>query len=194
MFDKYNASAIGMLKIKDKETGTVLRDKTNAIHFANLSRIIALGLAGRDEGHMRYMCFGNGGSSITPAGTIFYRTPNTSIIYDETADLYNETYSKDLLTENTEENNISVLENTNSNYTDIVFTCTLGFGEPSGQNLSDNSPNIDTGEFVFDEIGIKSSDVNSYPALLLTHVIFSPLEKSLNRVIEIEYVVRIQMG
>ena len=43
------------------------------------------------------------------------------------------------------------------------------------------------GEFVFDELGLISES-----GKLLTHVIFSPVQKSLNRLIQIDYTVRIQ--
>jgi hypothetical protein len=51
---------------------------------------------------------------------------------------------------------------------------------------------VDT--FVFDELGLVSFDATgtSGNGLLLTHVIFHPVLKSLNRLIQIDYTVRIQ--
>jgi len=72
----------------------------------------------------------------------------------------------------------------------VFVTCLLDYGEPSGQSAFDNTTN-NNGDFVFDELGLKSfsSTGNSQ---LLTHVIFHPVQKSLNRLIQIDYTVRIQ--
>ena len=106
-------------------------------------------------------------------------------------------------------NKIEILSSTTS-YTDIKVTCTLDFGEPSTQSSFDYSTDF-TDDFVFDELGLFSLDVTTgneisgtatLPATLLdfnskcymlTHVIFHPVQKSLNRIIEIVYTVRIQM-
>jgi hypothetical protein len=79
---------------------------------------------------------------------------------------------------------------TGTNYTDIFITCLLDYGEPSGQEAFDNASNNNS-QYVFDELGLKSySDSNQ--SRLLTHVIFHPVQKSLNRLIQIDYTVRIQ--
>jgi hypothetical protein len=68
----------------------------------------------------------------------------------------------------------------------------LDFGEPSGQLAFDTGTNL-SNDFIFDELGLKaySTDgANSGP--LLTHVIFHPVQKSLNRLIQIDYTIRIQ--
>jgi hypothetical protein len=75
-------------------------------------------------------------------------------------------------------------------YTDILVTCLLDYGEPPGQQAFDNSTNFN-GEFVFDELGLKAW-TGSQANRLLTHVIFHPVQKSLNRQIQIDYTVRIQ--
>lgn len=183
-----NVSCIGHLIIRDADTKEILRDKQNAIHFGNLSAALAKALSGSDEGHIRFMAFGNGGTSITDSGTIFYRTPNVSVLRDTSASLYNETYVKDVSINN-EFNNVSVIL-TNNNFADVRIICTLGFGEPAGQDLTDNASSND-GDYVFDEIAIKS---NESPPALLTHVLFHPIQKALSRSFEIEYTIRIQMG
>ena len=45
--------------------------------------------------------------------------------------------------------------------------------------------------FVFDELGLKSYDPNG-TGKLLTHVVFHPVQKSLNRLLQIDYTVRVQ--
>jgi hypothetical protein len=47
------------------------------------------------------------------------------------------------------------------------------------------------GTYVFDELGLKSYSATGN-SKLLTHVIFHPVQKSLNRLIQIDYTVRIQ--
>ena len=70
---------------------------------------------------------------------------------------------------------------------------TLGYAEPSGQELFDTSTDNE-GDYVFDELGLftDASDIND--ATMLTHVIFHPVQKSQNRIIEIVYTVRIQLS
>ena len=77
--DLTKGSSEGFLKITDKITKEVLLEQKNAVHFGNLSAAIAKALAGDSDGHIKYVEFGNGGTSITELGTIFYRSPNVSV-------------------------------------------------------------------------------------------------------------------
>jgi hypothetical protein len=72
----------------------------------------------------------------------------------------------------------------------VFITCLLDYGEPNGQSAFDNS-NDNENSFVFDELGLKSYS-STGNSKLLTHVIFHPVQKSLNRLIQIDYTVRIQ--
>ena len=77
-------------------------------------------------------------------------------------------------------------------YSDILVSCLLDFGEPGNQQAYDNAVNSDSA-FVFDELGLRSySPDGANTGDLLTHVIFHPVQKSLNRMIQIDYTVRIQ--
>jgi len=68
----------------------------------------------------------------------------------------------------------------------------LDFGEPNNQAAFDTSVNQD-GTFVFDELGLRGYSVDGANlGPLLTHVIFHPVQKSLNRIVQIDYTVRIQ--
>ena len=76
-------------------------------------------------------------------------------------------------------------------YSDILVTTTLDYGEPSDQLVFDNSANLDQ-IYVFDELGLKSWTNAPGAGKLLSHVIFHPVQKSLNRLIQIDYTIRIQ--
>ena len=87
-------------------------------------------------------------------------------------------------------NKIETRHVTGTNYTDVFVTCLLDYGEPSGQSAFDNTTNNNS-DYVFDELGLRSYSPTG-SGKLLTHVIFHPVQKSLNRLIQIDYTVRIQ--
>jgi len=183
----------GFVKITDPVSGEVLVDKKNAIHYENISIAMAQTLSDRDLGWIYLMAFGNGGSSVDPTGVITYLPPNTT---GQNADLYNETYTK-VVNDNSAadtdptNNKMTVLHTTGKVYTDILVQCLLDYGEPAGQQAFDNSTNFN-GEFVFDELGLKTWNGSATDLRLITHVIFHPVQKSLNRQIQIDYTLRIQ--
>ncbi len=183
----------GFIKIFEPETGKVLVDTHNAIHYENISEALALSLANRETGFIHEMHFGNGGTSVDPTGVIAYLPPNTT---GQNADLYNPTYYKvvnDLSSLNTDptRNRLEVRHTSEAVFTDILVTCLLDFGEPAGQAAFDNSQNLD-GEFVFDELGLKAWSGTEGTGKLLTHAVFHPTQKSLNRLLQIDYTLRIQ--
>jgi hypothetical protein len=109
--DNVQTQVIGTLRIFDKDTGTTLVEKRNAIHPGNMAYVIASALSGDpvnvntngDTPRINWMAFGNGGSSSTT--TISYRSPRISEIYDElpitssSSTLYSKTYQQ--VTQNT---------------------------------------------------------------------------------------------
>jgi hypothetical protein len=182
----------GHIKIHNPETGEVFINKRNAIHYENISIALAQSLANSGQGFIYEMAFGNGGTAVDPTGIITYLTPNSS---GSNASLYNETYKKvvdDRSSNNTDptRNFIETRHVTGTNYTDVFVTCLLDYGEPSGQQAFDNANNSNS-SYIFDELGLKSYS-SSGNSLLLTHVVFHPVQKSLNRLIQIDYTVRIQ--
>lgn len=184
---------IGFLKIYDPISGEIFQERSNSIHFENISISMAQTLSNRDIGQIYQISFGNGGSSVDPTGVITYLPPNTS---GQNADLYNETYTKvidDNSAANTDivNNKMTVLHTQGKMYSDILVTCLLDYGEPAGQQAFDNSTNFN-GEFVFDELGLKTWNGSVSDLRLITHVIFHPVQKSLNRQIQIDYTLRIQ--
>lgn len=179
----------GHIKIFDPETKEVLIDKRNAIHYENMSVAMAQSLSNQGQGWISEMVFGNGGTVVDPTGLITYLTPNTN---GTNSSLYSQTFRK-VVDQNSATNNdpirnkMEIRHVTGATYTDIVVSCLLDYGEPSTQEAFDNSVDM-AGEFVFDELGLKAAGTDK----LLTHVIFHPVQKSLNRLIQIDYTIRIQ--
>jgi len=189
-----NITITGHIKIHDPESKQVYVDKRNAIHYENFSLALAGSVANIGKGFITEMSFGNGGSRIDPTGIITYLTPNT---VGSNAALYNQTYYKVVDATNpfnldTTRNFMEIRHIAGAYYSDVLVTCLLDFGEPAGQAAFDNSLNQD-GAFVFDELGLRSySPTGENTGPLITHVIFHPVQKSLNRLIQIDYTVRIQ--
>lgn len=183
---------VGHIKIFNPETGHVYIDKRNAIHYENMSISLAESLGNAGEGFIYEMAFGNGGTSVDPTGIITYLTPNST---GTNASLYNQTYAKvvdDNSVNNTDptRNKIETRHISGTNYTDIIVSCLLDYGEPDGQDAFDTASDTDQ-LYVFDELGLKGYTTDGTERLL-THVIFHPVQKALNRLIQIDYTVRVQ--
>lgn len=188
----------GHIKIFDPVTGEEFVNKRNAIHYENISVALAQNLSNKSQSFIYEMHFGNGGTAVDPTGVISYLPPNTNA---QNSNLYNPTYFKivdDTSIKNTDpaRNKITVLHTPGNIYTDILVTCLLDYGEPADQSAFDNSQSLN-GDYVFDELGLKARSLDgseglTTTGLLLTHVVFHPVQKSLNRLIQIDYTVRIQ--
>jgi hypothetical protein len=182
----------GHIKIFDPTTKEVFIDKRNAIHYENMSVAMVNSLSNQGKGTIYQMVFGTGGTIVDPTGLITYLTPNTTGV---NSNLYNQTYQK-VVDQNAVENTDSVRNKmeirhiSGATYSDILITCTLDYGEPAGQEAFDNTTNMDS-EFVFDELGLRSYDPSGL-GKLLTHVVFHPVQKSLNRLLQIDYTIRVQ--
>ena len=182
----------GHIKIFDPESQKVYIDKRNAIHYENMSIALAESLSNAGAGFIYEMSFGNGGTSVDPTGIITYLTPNST---GTNASLYNQTYTKvvdDRSVNNTDpvRNKLETRHVSGTNYTDIVVSCLLDYGEPNGQDAFDTASATDSA-YVFDELGLRSYSPDG-SGKLITHVIFHPVQKSLNRLIQIDYTVRVQ--
>ena len=187
----------GFLKIYDPNNGEIFVEKNNAINYENMSEAIADTLSSRGYGEIYQMAFGNGGASVDETGVITYLPPNVT---GQNAALYNQTYEKivddtSVFNLDPTRNKMTVFHTTGRVYTDILVQCLLDYGEPSGQAAFDNSTQTDS-SYTFDELGLLANygtDSNGdVITRLLTHVIFHPVQKSLNRQIQIDYTVRIQ--
>ena len=187
----------GFLKIYDPNDGEIFEDKKNAINYENMSIAIADTLSSRGYGEIYEMAFGNGGASVSDTGVITYLPPNVT---GQNAALYNQTYTKivddtSVFNLDPTRNKMTVTHTTGKYYTDILVQCLLDYGEPAGQAAFDNSTQTDS-SYIFDELGLLANygtdSSGSVITRLLTHVIFHPVQKSLNRQIQIDYTVRIQ--
>jgi hypothetical protein len=182
----------GHIKIFDPQNGEIFINKRNAIHYENMSLALAESLANQGQGFIYELALGNGGTSVDPTGIITYLTPNAT---GTNASLYNQTYTK--VVDERSVNNIDPTRNkteirhvSGTNYTDIVVSCLLDYGEPNGQDAFDTAGDTNN-LYVFDELGLKSYSPTG-SGRLITHVIFHPVQKSLNRLIQIDYTVRVQ--
>jgi hypothetical protein len=189
-----NMRVQGHIKIFNPQTGEVFIDKRNAIHYENFSIAMAQSLSNQGFGTIYEMAFGNGGSRVDDTGIITYLTPN---VVGANASLYNQTYYKTVDARQVSDldpsrNYMEVRHIAGTSYSDILVSCLLDFGEPSGQSAFDNATDTN-GTFVFDELGLLAySPEGPGKGNLLTHVIFHPVQKSLNRMIQIDYTVRVQ--
>jgi len=182
----------GHIKIYDPLSQEVFINKRNAIHYENMSIALAQSIADQGQGFVNEIALGNGGTNIDPTGIITYLTPNST---GTNASLYNETYRKVINSRSASNldptrNKMEIRHLTGTNYTDVFVTCLLDYGEPSGQEAFDNASEQDS-PYVFDELGLVSFNPSG-EGRLLTHVIFHPVQKSLNRLIQIDYTIRIQ--
>ena len=196
MNENISASVTGHVLIKDCQTGDVLVDTHNAINWENFSLSLANTLANESRGWIQEMVFGNGGATVSGTGVISYNPPN---IVGQSASLYNQTWykvvnNKSSLDLDPSKNLTAVAHVTGTYYSDVVVTCTLDLGEPAGQDAFDTTNDFAT-DFVFNELGLRAySESGPNTGLLMTHAVFSPIQKSLNRQIEIVYTLRLQMA
>ena len=186
-----------MYDITDTTNVTKILDVDNAVHYENMSEAMAYSLADLGGNFIKTINLGNGGTSIDPTGVINYLPTNTN---NQNAALYNQTFSK--VIDGTSSANLDPSNNKmevrhipGKVYTDILVTMLLDYGEPGanwdgkgapGQAAFDNSQSLNE-EYVFDELGLFST-----AGKMLSHVVFHPVQKSLNRKIKIDYTIRIQ--
>lgn len=219
MFDQSAHGIEGYVVIKNKATGDVLLEKKNAIHFGNMNSAFAKALAGDSSGFISYMMFGNGGT-VTSGSQIVYKAPLVSDIENINAQMYSSTFLQKVSNGATPTNDYDSLNFVEipvgqglNNFKDIVTTVTLQYGDngPTGQDVTNSSGQIGDA-YVFNEIslyagprsaltGNSSSDssviqtfVSRADTAMLTHVIFTPQQKSQNIDLEITYTIRVQAG
>lgn len=222
MIDNFKFDIKGHLKIKDLNTGDMIVDKPNAIHYGNISTKLAEAFIGKPSSFITYMAFGNGGVTIDGTGIISYKTPNVDSTKVPTAQLYNTTFIYEITNYNsdgqTDLNRETNVGNGIGSFEDIEIRLVLDKDIPDTQMLIDQGNVVNdesefaNTEYVFNEIalytGLKNKGniieqeqiqdfVNSSSdddPTMITHVVFHPVQKSANRSLEITYILRIQMG
>jgi hypothetical protein len=199
-------NVFGHINIKDKNTGEVLKDQDNAIHPQNLARIFARALANENYHHVYDIALGNGGTFVDSTGNVVYNLPNTTGLH---AQLYNQTY-REIVDGSVANGNTVISAPSATDITSIVtLTATISANEPSDQTISDsqlngeivNPSNYASGyKYGFDELGIRTKNPlytvgSSEPEyLLLTHVVFSEIEKTANRELILTYTLQISVS
>lgn len=202
--DNLGINVSGHILIRDKESGQELVNKRNAIHYGNMAAIVAQALTGQDASFIHYMAFGNGATSVDTSGRVVYKTPRVTEAYESGANLYSRTFWKPIsdTTENNDKDNNKIELINGASYTDLKCTCTLNYGEPSGQDIFDSST-TNEGEYIFDELALftypadvtlPTDEERINTSTMLTHVLFHPVQKSANRIIEVVYTIRVQLS
>lgn len=191
--------------ITDLDSGKELVRGSNAIHQENMSHAISRMMSRDTNFFISEMHFGNGASIIGADGNITYRAPN---VYGLNADLHNSRFFRvvdetDLNNPDSSLNNVTVAHTNGTTYSDIVVTATLDYIDPDPEDSTFNIINstqesldattTNTGEFEFDEIGLKTRGTTGLnTGYLLTHFIFHPVEKLANQRIQVVYTLRVQ--
>lgn len=194
----------GHVLIKDTTGGVVqsiVLDKDNAIHTRNMAIAIARGLANSNNHQIFKVVLGNGGTTVDTNDDVFYQQPNVT---GAQADLYNVTYEEVIDEQNGAPAGNSVEDfpppTPSDTTTTVKCTIVLTANEPVGQNPDDGGPtDVESGTYVFDELGLKTNDpagpdTSPTGGLLLSHIIFSPIEKTANRELTIEYTLTISVS
>lgn len=203
MIDSTNINIDGHVKIWDPSTKEVFVSKHNAVNPETMTLIIATMLQGNNDSYVYEMHMGNGGLIIDETGNITYNDVTDNLSTGIEAGLYNATYFKVVdsvdTTNNTDivNNNVIVSHTSGLNYSDLIITCTLEDNEPnsSSENILINNLEEYNGDYIFNELGLKSrGSAGKNTGYLLSHIVFDPVQKTANRVIQIVYTLRIRVN
>ncbi len=212
MKESLKTTVIGEVLIKD-ETGNVLLNKKNAIHPANMATAIARGLSNSPNFQIFKLKLGNQGTYVDSSQQIVFRPANTSGI---SADLYNPTWveivdEKDAKALQYPGNSVTYT-NTAAGTSRVIVTCVISANEAVNRTTdqADSTTTsfggldgVDTtpteGTYFFDELGLFTSGDNGAllkeeNELMLSHLVFSPIEHTGNRELTIVYTLTIQVS
>jgi hypothetical protein len=207
MLETLSTKILGNVLIKD-DLGNVLVNKTNAIHPANMATAIARGLSNAANHQIWKMKLGNQGTYVDSSQQIVFRPANTT---GAAADLYNPTYYEVIDDADVGVgvgNSVTFTNIPLSTSTRVIVTCVISANEavnrPTDQSDGITSGGLDgvdstptEGTFFFDELGLFTqglgtpSILDETGELMLSHLIFSPIEHTGNRELTIVYTLTI---
>lgn len=209
MLEQANVHIDGFVKIWEPDTGVIHLEKHNAINQEVMSYVIAHMLQANSSGYISEMHFGNGGVIVDNTGNITYKDVELNLETGFSASLFSPTYFKVIDTadvinnDDITRNKVDISHVNGLTYTDLVITCTLDADQPNiedvgnlaGQNQDGYDNGSLTGNFVFNELGLKSKgDDGLNTGFLLSHIVFHPVQKSANRTIQVIYTLRIRIA
>ena len=194
----------GHVLITDRATGEVLVDDHNAIHPKNMATAIARGLSNAENFQIFKMKLGNRGTYIDGTQQIVFNPPITT---GDTANLYNASYVE--VVDDADVgvgvgNSVTFTNIPASTNTRVIVSCVISSNE-GFDNASDtnNDGQIDGGDgvspYFFDELGLftkqtSGSNLDGIDELMLSHLIFSPIEHTGNRELVIVYTLTISVS
>jgi len=210
MQEVIKTTVMGHVLIKD-DLGNVLRDEFNAIHPKNMATAIARGLSNTTNYQIYKLKLGNQGTYIDSSQQIVFRPPNVS---GDTADLYNATYVEVVDDDNASVGSGNSVTFTNipaSTNTRVIITAVISANEainrPTDEADSATATadaNTDAtldpdGEFFFDELGLFTKEtsgtmLDGIGEMMLSHLIFSPIEHTGSRELTIVYTLTISVS
>lgn len=197
----------GHVVIKDRATGEVLLDKSNAIHPKNMATAIARGLSNAANSQIFKIKFGNRGTYINGSQQIVFNSPNVT---SDNADLFNPTYVEVIDDADAEVgvgNSVTFTNIPATTMTRVIVTCVIsaneGFTNPTDiTNAGQIEGAASVSPYFFDELGLftKHTDgtgtfeLNPEGELMLSHLIFSPIEHTGNRELVMTYTLTISVS
>lgn len=205
--EKISVNVEGHVTVMDRSTGEVLLSKHNQIHPKNMATAIARGLSNSPNSQIFKIKFGNQGTYIDGSQQIVFRTPNTT---GDTADLYNATYvevvddSSSLVDSG---NSVTFTNIPASTSTRVIVTAVISANQAVNNTTDTGTPGqigtiTDTSNpYFFDELGLFTAATSGTEPLLhgsgelmLSHLIFSPIEHTGNRELTVVYALTISVS
>jgi hypothetical protein len=204
MKETFQTEVIGHVVISDRETGEILLEQDNAIHPKNMATAIARGLSNTPNYQIYKLKLGNRGTYINSNLQIVFNPPITT---GDTADLYNATYAEivDEADGSVGSGNSVLFTNIpNSTSTRVIITCVVAANEAYDNSTDTTNAGQIQGSgtvspYYFDELGLFTKQttgdlLTGSGELMLSHLIFSPIEHTGNRELVITYTLTISVS